>query len=66
MEGEGDGYRNDLIDDVGYCVKLGTQESEEDARNRRRSRCCTGERRDDESPRHDDDSQPLHRRNVGL
>lgn len=50
MEDEGDGYRNDLINDVGYCVKLGAQESEEDARNRRRSRCCTGERRDDESP----------------
>ena len=48
MEGEGDGYRNDLIDDVGYCVKLGAQESEENARNRRRSRCCTGERRDRE------------------
>lgn len=66
MEGEGNVYRNELIDDVGHCVKLGAQEREEDARNRRRSRCCTGERRDDESHRHDDDSQPLYRRNVGL
>ena len=59
-------YGNELVDDVRHCIKLGSQESEKDSGHRGRSRRIAGERRDDESHRHDGDSQPLNGRNVGL